>query len=114
MVRIVRLPVESTISKWVNRYTSQEVCPYNIKFASELPEGSPFASRAAIAGKDARTRGLGAGSNAGLLDASCPRCGDSLLPTLEWNCSSHGESPYCNVAVMTMTPIQTTGSTRWC
>jgi epoxyqueuosine reductase len=33
----------------------QEVCPYNIKFASELPEGSPFAPREAIAGKDART-----------------------------------------------------------
>jgi epoxyqueuosine reductase len=34
---------------------AQEVCPYNIKFASELPEGAPFAPRNAIAGKDART-----------------------------------------------------------
>ena len=33
----------------------QEVCPYNIKFASELPEGSPFAPREVIAEKDART-----------------------------------------------------------
>jgi len=31
------------------------VCPWNEKFARALPEGSPFAPRAAIAGKDART-----------------------------------------------------------
>ena len=34
---------------------SQSVCPYNVKFARELPEGSPFAPRGALAGKDART-----------------------------------------------------------
>jgi epoxyqueuosine reductase len=33
----------------------QEVCPYNIKFAQELPEASPFAPREVIAVKDART-----------------------------------------------------------
>ncbi len=33
----------------------QEVCPYNIKFASELAEASPFAAREVIASKDART-----------------------------------------------------------
>jgi epoxyqueuosine reductase len=33
----------------------QSVCPWNVRFASELPEGSPFAAREAIAGKDART-----------------------------------------------------------
>jgi epoxyqueuosine reductase len=33
----------------------QEVCPYNIKFASELPEGSPFAPREVIGEKDAST-----------------------------------------------------------
>ncbi len=55
MVRIVRLPVESTTSKWVNGYTSQEVCPWNHRFARELPEGSPFAARELLRGKDART-----------------------------------------------------------
>lgn len=52
----VRFPVESGISKWVYRQFSQEVCPWNIKFARELPEGSPFAPREVIAEKDARTR----------------------------------------------------------
>ena len=33
----------------------QEVCPWNEKFATALPEGSPFAPRAALGGKDART-----------------------------------------------------------
>jgi epoxyqueuosine reductase len=33
----------------------QEVCPYNIKFARELPDDSPFAPREVIAWKDART-----------------------------------------------------------
>ena len=33
----------------------QDVCPWNEKFARTLPEGSPFAARVAIAGKDART-----------------------------------------------------------
>ncbi len=51
----VRFPVESGISKWVYRQFSQEVCPWNVRFASELPEGSPFAPREVIAGKDART-----------------------------------------------------------
>ena len=36
-------------------HVSQEVCPYNIKFASGLPEGSPFAPREVVEGKDART-----------------------------------------------------------
>ena len=42
------------------RYTSQSVCPFNIKFARELPDDSPFAPREALAGKDARAlaRGL--------------------------------------------------------
>jgi len=31
------------------------VCPWNVKFAQELPEGSAFAAREFIAGKDART-----------------------------------------------------------
>ena len=50
----VRFPVESGISKWVYRQFSQEVCPYNIKFAQELKEQA-FAPREAIAGKDAGT-----------------------------------------------------------
>lgn len=33
----------------------QSVCPWNVRFASELPESSPFAPREVIAGKDART-----------------------------------------------------------
>jgi epoxyqueuosine reductase len=33
----------------------QDVCPWNVRFARELPAGSPYAAREAIAGKDART-----------------------------------------------------------
>jgi len=33
----------------------QDVCPWNEKFSRALPEGSPFAARELIAGKDART-----------------------------------------------------------
>ena len=32
----------------------QDVCPWNVRFARELPEGSPFAARAFLAQKDAR------------------------------------------------------------
>lgn len=32
----------------------QEVCPWNVKFARALPEGSPYSARAVLAGKDAR------------------------------------------------------------
>ena len=39
----------------MNRQTSQEVCPWNVKFARELRDGSPFAPRAFLAGKDAVT-----------------------------------------------------------
>ena len=31
------------------------MCPWNVRFARELPEGSPFAARDVLAGKDART-----------------------------------------------------------
>ena len=33
----------------------QDVCPWNVRFARELPADSPYAARAAIAGRDART-----------------------------------------------------------
>ena len=33
----------------------QTVCPWNVRFAKELPEGSPFQPREALAAKDART-----------------------------------------------------------
>ena len=33
---------------------SQDVCPWNIKFAKLLPDESPFAPREALGGKDAR------------------------------------------------------------
>ncbi|MDF1502813.1 tRNA epoxyqueuosine(34) reductase QueG [Roseisolibacter sp. H3M3-2] len=34
--------------------TCQDVCPWNVRFARELPGDSPFAARDALAGKDAR------------------------------------------------------------
>ena len=40
--------------KRVSRQTSQDVCPYNVKFAQELKEPG-FAPREVLAGKDART-----------------------------------------------------------
>ena len=54
-LRRVRAPVPSRITKRVCRHVSQSVCPWNVRFASELPEGSPFAPRKVIAGRDART-----------------------------------------------------------
>jgi hypothetical protein len=51
----VRAPVRSGISKRVARQRSQDVCPWNVRFARALPEGSPFAARDALAGKDTRT-----------------------------------------------------------
>jgi epoxyqueuosine reductase len=32
----------------------QDACPWNLKFAEPLPDGSPYAARAALAGKDPR------------------------------------------------------------
>ena len=37
------------------RYISQEVCPWNQRFARTLPDDSPFAPREILGGKDART-----------------------------------------------------------
>jgi epoxyqueuosine reductase QueG len=34
---------------------SQDVCPWNVRFAKALPEESPYRPREALAGKDART-----------------------------------------------------------
>ncbi len=34
---------------------SRDVCPWNVRFAQELPADSPLAPREAMAGKDART-----------------------------------------------------------
>ena len=34
---------------------SQSCCPWNVKFSQKLAEGSPFAAREFIAGKDAVT-----------------------------------------------------------
>lgn len=48
-------PVASSPRKWSYRHISQEVCPWNVRFARALPAGSPFGSRAALAGRDART-----------------------------------------------------------
>jgi epoxyqueuosine reductase QueG len=57
-VRIVfangRDPVPSGISRWLCRHISQEVCPWNERFALALREQS-FRPREVIAGKDAHT-----------------------------------------------------------
>jgi epoxyqueuosine reductase len=52
----VRDPVASGTAKWVYRYTSQDVSPWNQRFGGSLPEESPFAVREALAGRHARTR----------------------------------------------------------
>ena len=44
----------SGTAKWLYRHSSQSVCPWNVRFARELPDDSPFAPREALAGKDAR------------------------------------------------------------
>lgn len=38
----------------MNDDTSQDVCPWNVRFATALPDTSPFAPREASGGKDAR------------------------------------------------------------
>jgi len=47
-----RRPVSSSITKRLYRHISQEVCPWNVKFSQALTEGSPFAAREFVAGKD--------------------------------------------------------------
>lgn len=47
-------PVESGIPKWVYRHSSQDVCPFNVKFSTALAPDSAFSARDALAGKDAR------------------------------------------------------------
>ena len=42
------------ISKPVRRYTSQEVCPFNVKFSEALTPDSPYAARESLGCKDAR------------------------------------------------------------
>jgi epoxyqueuosine reductase len=47
--------VASGTAKRSYRQTSQDVCPWNVRFSKELPDDSPYAPRAVLAGKDART-----------------------------------------------------------
>ena len=48
------MPVRSGTAKWSYRHSSQDVCPWNTRFAQELqtPASAP---RELLAGKDART-----------------------------------------------------------
>lgn len=46
--------MDSGISKRVGGHTSQEVCPWNVRFATELKEPA-FAEREVLAGENART-----------------------------------------------------------
>jgi hypothetical protein len=43
------------IAKWLYRHSSQDVCPWNARFSTELPHDSPYAPREVLAGEDART-----------------------------------------------------------
>ena len=52
---MVKHPVSSGISKRLYRQTSQTCCPWNVNFSQELADGSPFAPRKFLAGKDAVT-----------------------------------------------------------
>ena len=52
---MVRDPVRSSTRKRFCRHISQEVCPWNVKFAQELADDSPFSAREFVAGKDAVT-----------------------------------------------------------
>ena len=54
-MRRIRRPVSNSIAILRSRDTTQEVCPWNVKFARELPAGSPYAVRGFRSGKDART-----------------------------------------------------------
>ena len=47
-------PVPSGISKRFCRYISQDVCPWNVRFARYLPHESPLAPRFGLAGGGAR------------------------------------------------------------
>ena len=49
----VPAPVPSGISKRVYRHISQDVCPWNVSFASELTEPA-FGARAGLDSRDAR------------------------------------------------------------
>ena len=49
----VRRPVPSSTIKRLYRHISQDVCPWNRKFAVELAGDSPFQAREFIARKDA-------------------------------------------------------------
>ncbi len=49
----VLTPVPSGSAKWLYRHTSQDVCPYTVKFASELREPA-FAARDGLDSRDAR------------------------------------------------------------
>lgn len=51
----VRPAVSRRTSKWLYRHISQDICPWNRKFATQLAADSPFKPREFIARKDAVT-----------------------------------------------------------
>ena len=49
-------PLRARVGEWLYGCDiSQDVCPWNVRFARELPDESPYAAREGLAGKDART-----------------------------------------------------------
>ena len=48
--------LRSAVGGWIYGCdVCQDVCPWNVRFARELPDDSPYAAREFLAGKDART-----------------------------------------------------------
>ena len=77
----LKLALEDTLRKWLYRQTSQEVCPWNVKFSQELLEESPFAVRAIFVDKDAQTLARDLGDGSGAVRSRVQRLGMSSQTT---------------------------------